>query len=530
MFVHRPSRSVILNITDPFALRSMLPGHTRALGDAEEGNIAVKINSDTIRILKNLGIDVPHPINLFYDWPGKCDPFNHQRIMAQMLIDNIRCFNISEMGTGKTYAALWAADYLMKLGLVRRALVIAPLSTIETVWAQDIFDIVMHRSSAIVHGSKLKREKALNQDVDFYITNHNGIEQPEVARCVRRRTDIDLVILDEADFFTNHDTDKYKYLDWVLEKKPRFWMMTGTPTPNEPADAWALARLMNKDSVSRYKGNFKRETMVEVSKFKWVPRRGHEHIVFKALQPAVRFLKKDCLSLPPQSTIAIQAPLTPQQIAAYKQMKEDLILTHNAQLQIGVTITAQNAADQITKLRQILLGSIKNPKTGVYETIPHAPRTRELIHQIKQAQAKVIVIFPFKGIIREMDKELTAAGYSCAIINGDVGPGRRRQIITDFKKKKDPHLLLCHTSVMSHGLNLTEADFTIFYGPIFSNRAYRQVIERNNRTGQTLPMTVVRMGGHPLEWSIYRTLDGRGSAQEKVLNLYNQIIYGGGGV
>jgi hypothetical protein len=79
------------------------------------------------------------------------------------------------MGTGKTNAALWAADWLMDMGRVSKVLVLSPLSTLDRVWKQDIFDTLMHRKCAIVHGSKDKRAAALDADVDFYIMNHDGL-------------------------------------------------------------------------------------------------------------------------------------------------------------------------------------------------------------------------------------------------------------------------------------------------------------------------------------------------------------------
>jgi hypothetical protein len=59
--------------------------------------------------------------------------------------------------TAKTNAALWAADWLMNTGRVGKALVLSPLSTLERVWATDIFDTLMHRRCAIVHGTLERR-------------------------------------------------------------------------------------------------------------------------------------------------------------------------------------------------------------------------------------------------------------------------------------------------------------------------------------------------------------------------------------
>jgi hypothetical protein len=77
---------------------------------------------------------------------------------------------------------------------------------------------------------------------------------------------------------------------------------------------------------------------------------------------------------------------------------------------------------------------------------------------------------------------------------------------------------------MAHGLNLTEADTTIFYAPIYSHDQYAQVIERFNRAGQTRKMTVIRIFAHSFEWAIYRLLDNRALTQDNILKLYERII------
>jgi SNF2 family DNA or RNA helicase len=192
-----------------------------------------------------------------------------------------------------------------------------------------------------------------------------------------------------------------------------------------------------------------------------------------------------------------------------------------------VKITAVHAADRVNKLRQILCGAVHDPATGQYTTLDHGPRLIDLLDTIYEAQAKVIVVVPFKGIIKQLEQEITSAGISVGVLNGDVSVSQRRLIISDFKNNRDPHLLLCHPKVMAHGLNLTEADYLISYAPIYSYDEWAQVIERFNRAGQTRKMTVVRMGAHPLEWSIYRKLDSRGVTQQTILDLYDEVTVRG---
>lgn len=517
MFIHGPTESVLLKVADPLAVRALLRQSKAVIHP--DYNVAVRHTLESAKVLRNLGHDVPAPIGSQYRWPGKYKPFAHQKVMAEFLTLNRRAFNLSEMGSMKTAATLWAADWLMSKGFIRKALVVCPLQSMERTWQVDIFDTLMHRRVVQLRGSREKRLEALKLDVDFYIINHDGITIDPIFEELRRRPDIDLIIVDEVSKFRNGGTIKFKKLKKLVDPVERWlWVLSGTPCPNSPTDAWALAHLVNPARVPKNFGTFKREVMLQVSQFKWVPKAEGYNQAYSAMQPAVRFLKKDCIDLPPVVTVERECELTKEQKTAFNAMR--LLMQAEAKTK---TITAANAADQIGKLRQILLGAVKDPISGDYITLPHGPRLQVLLDTIEEASAKVIVIVPFKGAIRALEHEITKAGYTVGVLNGDVSSRRRDQIIRDFKETADPHILLCHPAVMSHGLNLTEADTLIFYGPIYSNDDYQQVLERFNRAGQVNKMTVVKMGAHALEWDIYKVLDNKGITQDNILKLYQSV-------
>lgn len=511
------TESIVLSVPDPFALRDVLP-RSRTLPHPTY-NFATHHTIDATRVLRNMGFDVPAPIRSQYQWTGRYKPYDHQVQMAEFLTMHRRCFNLSEMGTMKTNASLWAADWLMKTGRVRKVLVVSPLSTLASVWQNDIFDTLPHRTAAILHGDKAKRLKYLGIEADFYILNHDGLKIGELAQAIAKRPDIDLVIVDEAGMFRNASSGKYKALAKLMNARPdmRLWLMTGTPCPNAPTDAWALAKLVDASRVPKFAGAFKADTMMKVSNFKWVAKHDAYAKAYEAMQPAIRFKKKDCIELPPVTTRDLSCSLTKAQADTVKQLKDHMV-TKGAN---GAKITAANAADQINKIRQVLCGALKDPTTETYYPLPHAPRLQALKETIDQASAKVIVVVPFKGIIRLLEDELTKDGYSCAVVNGDVPMGKRTEIFKAFKTQSDPRILLCHPAVMAHGLNLTEADMLIFYAPIYSNDEVEQVNERFNRAGQTRKMTIVRLGAHPLEWAIYKLTDVRKQAQNSILDLYD---------
>lgn len=518
MIVAPHKQTLLLKVRNPNSIFQVIP-NSRPI-DYQGHNVAVKLGLDEMQVLRNMGVRVPSPIEHYYSWPGKYVPFAHQIRTAAFATLNRRCFVLNEMGTAKTASVLWAADYLMKLGYIRKVIIAAPLSTLVRVWQNEIFDVLMHRTCAVLHGTREKRFSKLNLDVDFYIVNHEGLEiiGPELVK----RVDIDLVIVDEASVYRNASTKRYKILKKTIQPTQRLWLLTGAPCPNAPTDAWALAKLVRPDQVPEYFGSFKRMTMQQITQFKWVPKPDAYNIAYRALQPGIRFKKEDCLDLPPVLISDREVETTPEQRKVYKEMKTHMMADILAAGGVN-EISAVNAADQITKLRQILCGVVKVPNTDNYVEIDHAPRVGALIDCIAEADAKVIVVVPFKGIVLSLAAAVRKH-YSCEVLNGDVSINQRNTILRQFQDSPDPHVLLCHPKVMSHGLNMTTADTIVFYAPIYSNDEYQQVKDRINRPGQTRAMSIIRLGAMAIEWAIYQVLDGKGRMQSSILELYKQEV------
>jgi SNF2 family DNA or RNA helicase len=516
MLIHTESKSLLLRVKDAARVTELLANRCKPI-TYNGHNLAVRHGLDETKILNNIGIKAPSPIHYYYDWPGKYRPMAHQRDTAARLTIHRRMHVLNQAGTAKTAAALWAADYLLSVGAIRRVLVVAKLSTLERVWMEEIFSVLMHRTAALLYGAKSRRVARLEQDVDFYVINHEGVRT--IKKEIKKRTDIDLIVLDEASDYRNASTDKYKALADILQPEMRFWSMTATPCPNHPTDAWAQARLVSPSKVPEYFGTFRRMTMRQINQFRWEPKPHGFELAFEALQPAVRYKKSECMDLPPVITKERSAELSKEQHKAVR----DLINSYVLKAKSGEKVSAVNAADRVNKILQALCGSVRNTDTGEYLAIDYKPRFDVLMECIQEADAKVVVVVPFKGIILDLQKRISAH-YSCEILNGDVTPKKRNEIVTRFKTCKDPHVLACHPKVMSHGLNLTEADTTIFYAPINSNDEAMQVVERFNRPGQTRKMTIVRIGAHKLEWDRYAVLDGREKGQDSMLQMYNNLI------
>ena len=264
--------------------------------------------------------NVPSTITRDYEWPGLFKPFAHQKETAAFLTLRKRAFCFNEQGTGKTAAVIWAADYLMKLGLVRRVLIIAPLSILQSAWQQDLFKFAVHRSCDIAYGKRDARKQIINGTAEFVIINFDGLDI--VQEDILANGQFDLIVADEASAYKNVQTNRWKALRKVVTPDTWLWMLTGTPASQSPVDAYGLAKLINPDGVPKFFGQFRDKVMEKAGQFRWIPRPNSELTVHNALQPAIRFEKSQCLDLPEVTFLEREAPLTPQQKMYYKTLKD----------------------------------------------------------------------------------------------------------------------------------------------------------------------------------------------------------------
>lgn len=466
--------------------------------------------------LANLRLDAPSPLLRDYQWTGRHKPFEHQKTTASFLSIRRRAFCFNEQGTGKTASVIWAADYLMKKGLVKRVLVLCPLSIMKSAWQKDLFTFAMHRSCGVAHGSAAQRTKIVNGGYEFVVINFDGLAvvKDEVAA-----GGFDLIVVDEANAYKNAQTNRWKVLNQIVKATdPRLWMLTGTPAAQSPVDAYGLAKLVNPEGCPPYYGQFRGIVMNKITQFKWAPKPTAPAFVHNVLQPAIRFEKKDCLDLPEVTHIDREAPLTPQQMKYYKLLKDEMLMEA-----AGEEISAVNAATKLNKLLQISGGAVYSDEGAVVE-FDVSNRLNAVLEVIEEASHKVLVFVPFTHTIELLRTRLEKEGISCGVINGSVSVNKRSALVEEFQTRKDPHVLIIQPQAASHGLTLTEADTIIWYAPVTSVETYLQANARINRPGQKNAMTIVHIKGSPVEERLYKMLQDNISHHEKLIDLYREVI------
>ena len=459
--------------------------------------------------------DAPNPMDKQYSWPGLYTPFAHQVVTASYLALRDRAFCFNEAGTGKTSSVIWAADYLMSQKLVKRVLVICPLSIMYSAWQADIFKTAMHRTVAVAHGDANRRKKILEGEYEFVVINFDGVGtvQEEISKL-----GFDLIVIDEANAYKTVSTKRWKTLAKIITPTTRLWMLTGTPASQSPLDAFGLAKLINPGGVPKFFGAWRDKVMLPISHFKWVPKSDAKQQVFDALQPAIRFAKADCLDLPELMYQTREVPLTSQVKHYYKELKNQLFIKA-----AGEEISAVNAAAMLSKLLQISGGAMYTDTKEVVE-FDVSPRLNALMEVLEETEHKVIVFVPFTHTIELVSRFLNQQGVANEIINGAVSATGRSEIINRFQTQENPRVLVIQPQAASHGVTLTAANTVVFWSPVMSVETYLQCIARIDRVGQKNSMTVVHLQGSEAERKIYAMLQNKVNLHEGLVELYKQEI------
>ena len=304
----------------------------------------------------------------------------------------------------------------------------------------------------------------------------------------------------------------------LVKPETWLWMLTGTPASQSPVDAFGLAKLCVPSRVPNFLGAWRDKVMVKVGMFKYVPSIKATELVNQALQPAIRFEKKDCLDLPPVMMQSRDVPLTRQQEKYYKALKKQMLVTA-----AGEEITAVHAAAALNKLLQISCGAVYSDSQAVV-AFDCSNRINVTLEIIEESSHKVIVFVPFKHAIDIVLEKVRAAGYSADKIDGSVSANKRTEIFRRFQEDEDPHVLVIQPQAAAHGVTLTAANTIIWFGPTMSVETYLQANERINRPGQKNHMTIIKLVGSPAEQKVYKSLEEKTQNQASLIALYNNIF------
>lgn len=448
-----------------------------------------------------------------YTFPCKYDrPMEAQKRTVEFLLKNPRAFVLNEMGTGKTLSALWACDLLFMNNKIRSVLVVAPLSTLYSVWVDEIRENFKYHSVGVVHGNKDKRLQVLGQRHNFYLINHDGVRILADSLVGK----FDVVIIDELTAFKNFQTERTKSMFKVASSCKAVWGMTGEPTPNEPTEAFGQAKVVNPFNplLPKFYSRFRDSVMTKINTFVYVPKPGFEKIVRDVLSPGIRFTRDECVDLPPCVFEYRDIEMSKEQ----KRMFEEMMDMYIAEYKDG-QITAANAAVRVGKLLQISAGVVYDEHKNVIE-LDNKSRLKE-IHEIylQQSSKKLIVYSAFRSSIAQITSYLRSKGIKTEDVVGGQSAVIRGNKFKGFQRG-DTNVLVMQPSAASHGITLTASYTIVWASPVPSAETFNQANARITRPGQVNNQLIVMLRGSKAERYVYQALERKQKISDVILKLF----------
>ena len=519
MLIFKPKKAVILKPRNPRKFTDVI-STAKEFTYRGQDLVAVPHKPDETKVLRNLGVSVPSPMNYYYPYSGRFKPFEVQMKTAEFASMNNRCFILNSMGLGKTVTSLWALDYLRSIGAVKRALVVCPISVMERAWGDEIFRSFTGLKFNVLYGTREKRLKLLKDEADIYIINTDGLRI--IKEALAERPDINLVIIDEVALFRNPSAQRWKVANEICNKQchgeRKVWGLTGSPIPNAPTDAYGQIKLVTpaNPDCPKYFGRFRDLVMFQRGPFTWVNKPDAVDTVYRIMQPAIRFSLDDAVDLPPQIVTQRKTELSPEQKKAYKDMKTRLY----AEVESG-QVLAVNEAVKASKLLQICCGAAYG-KEGEEIPLDCTPRLEALDEVVCESEGKTIVFIPFTSALNQAAEYLRKQGHTVEIVDGSVGKTERDSIFYNFQNTDDPKVLVANPATMSHGLTLTAATTICWFGPCYNNEIYQQACARVRRPGQKRSTVIVQLVSTEFEQKIYDRIEKKQSMQGLLLDLVNE--------
>jgi len=437
-------------------------------------------------------LDVQHPDSV--DLPGPLWPYQIDGV--RFLCESRSALLADEMGTGKTVMSTVALRLLFRQGMVRCALVVAPLSVLR-VWDEHLRTWAPELAVTVVHGSQRRRATSWLCPAHVYLTTYDVL-RADVLPARRglpptmpldRRAAFDLVLLDEAQNIKNPHSGRTRA---VLALTPKVrWALSGTPVENRLAhlqSIFALVRprllpdegLRPEEAAELIAPLVKRRTKAEVMR-----------------------------DLPAKIRQDIWLGLDQAQRAAYEAAEA----AGKAELEsLGDKLSKVHVFSLITKLKLIC-----NFAPGAADS----PKLRALLDMVEAIKASGQKVLVFTQWVREgIDKLAPALSpYGVVPFDARLSRAQRDAAVHRFRTDPDACVFLATVKSAGVGLTLTEASYVVHFDHWWNPAWMWQAEDRAHRRGQTQTVNVYSLWMEDtIEQRIHAILAEKGALHREVVD------------
>jgi hypothetical protein len=416
---------------------------------------------------------------------------SYQERAATFLYERDAAFLIAPLGAGKGAAGLTALAELIRDGLRRHALVVAPKLVAETVWPAEIasWPHLQHLRVAVLNGSPAHRRELL-ADAPARDVTVIGIDLipwlvSELAGFADGHPLFDLLVIDETSRLKDPSGKRARALLRIAGRFRTRWGLTGTPRPNSSLDLFAPAAIITAGAlwgrafVPWRKRHFRpRDLFMR----EWIALPGAEQrIAAEFGTVAMTVADADMPDLPPLNIVVTPLKLPDPVMATYRGMARELFA-----LVEGRSIEAASPLIATGKLAQLANGFLydEGADDPVFVHSLKIDWLRELVESL--AGEPLLIVYEFVEDLRAIRR----AFGEVPALGGSTSAEQAKQLVEAWNAGALP-LLAMHPASAGHGLNLQFGGAQMAWlSPSWSAELTEQAIARVYRPGQEKRVTI----------------------------------------
>jgi len=415
--------------------------------------------------------------------------------------DSLNSFALyHDVGCGKTLTATAIMGELFNKRLVRRVLVIAPVSVVP-VWPAEVakwgaFDsvVVAAQGTAAKRVDTIKRMPKADKRLQVVVINYEAIgRSAPIQEALLKSFKPDMVILDEAHRVKNHTAKQSKAI-YKLGKQAKYRLaMTGTPVANLALDLFGIYQFLDPSifgsSYTAFKARYAYTvplpgggTMVTGMRADMLA-----ELSEKAHSIAHTVTKEEALDLPDFVDVDIPVKLEPKARKFYDELKKESI----AYLSEQTAAVATNVLTRIMRLQQVTGGFVKDD-SDAYHQVSFA-KIDALKDILQDTPSKIVVFARFTNEIHAITRLAESLRMNPVVIDGSVSMKDRGEIVEQFQDDEDTRVFVAQIQSAGLGITLTSADTAVFFSTGWSLAEYQQARGRIHRIGQKNKVTYLHL-------------------------------------
>lgn len=429
--------------------------------------------------------------------------YEHQQGDLRFLLGKRRAGNFSEMGAMKTLSAAIACAGLVQDKIADKAVLVMPAQLLYD-W-KDVFDLQMvcPLKVHVYHGSSRSIIDAFNADViiisyqvlvNEVVKKHRNKDGSLSKNKRKREIDVNspwvrffqknkVVLLgDEASGFRRPESKRTFAFASLSRMASRTYLLSGNPAPNGPENYFPIM-FMLKPEVYPNKQTFYDMHCIVHGRDNVVGYKNLDILQAHIASVSVRHLKRECLDLPPVTFVVRELESLP----AHKQLYDSAMDNEFLELPDGRVLDMTSVFSITTRARQLAT----NPCTLGFD-VPNVlfNQLEDDLEYIGREGHKVVVFNRFVDTGYRIKALAESAGWNVACMfdtqHFNAEKEKRR-----FQSDPDCNMIVVNPASGGLGINLSMAQYNIFFEYDYDLDQHDQALERSNRRGLAGPLTVL---------------------------------------